>query len=146
MPQTKEHFGTVRYMGVERGIIVLTKCDLVDEEWLMLVEEEVQSLVEGSFLAEAPVRHVSSISGEGVDELKKTIEDTLNDIPVKSDHGLFRMPIDRVFSMKGFGTIMAGDPDSHTSPGHADPQSGCGMCGDGAASVLKCSQRQNIGT
>ena len=108
MPQTKEHFGTIRYMGVERGIIVLTKCDLVDEEWLMLVEEEVQSLVKGSFLAEAPIRHVSSISGEGIDELKKTIEDTLNDIPVKSDHGLFRMPIDRVFSMKGFGTIMAG--------------------------------------
>lgn len=108
MPQTREHFGTVRYLGVERGIIVLTKCDLVEEEWLLLVEEDVQSLVAGSFLANAPVKHVSSITGEGISDLKETIETTLEDIPEKSDHGIFRMPIDRVFSMKGFGTIVAG--------------------------------------
>ena len=63
MPQTVEHFGTVRYMGIGAGIVVLTKCDLVDEEWLMLVEEDVKSLVAGSFLGKAPVARVSSIDG-----------------------------------------------------------------------------------
>ena len=77
MPQTVEHFGTVRYMGIGAGIVVLTKCDLVDEEWLMLVEEDVKSLVAGSFLQQAPVARVSSITGEGIDRLKETIEDKL---------------------------------------------------------------------
>ncbi len=108
MPQTIEHLGTVRYMGVEAGIVVLTKCDLVDEEWLMLVEEDVKSLVTGSFLEEAPVARVSSITGDGIDALKESIEDGLTGLSVAGDAGYFRMPIDRVFSMKGFGTVIAG--------------------------------------
>lgn len=108
MPQTVEHLGTVRYMGVEAGIVVLTKCDLVDEEWLMLVEDDVQSLVTGSFLEGAPVVRVSSITGDGIDALKETIEDGLAGLSVEGDAGYFRMPIDRVFSMKGFGTVIAG--------------------------------------
>ena len=108
MPQTVEHLGTVRYMGVEAGIVVLTKCDLVDEEWLMLVEDDVQSLVTGSFLEDAPVVRVSSITGDGIDALKETIEDGLAGLSVDGDAGYFRMPIDRVFSMKGFGTVIAG--------------------------------------
>ena len=108
MPQTVEHLGTVRYMGVEAGIVVLTKCDLVDEEWLMLVEDDVQSLVTGSFLEGAPVVRVSSITGDGIDALKETIEDGLAGLSVDGDAGYFRMPIDRVFSMKGFGTVIAG--------------------------------------
>ncbi len=108
MPQTVEHLGTVRYMGVEAGIVVLTKCDLVDEEWLMLVEEDVKSLVTGSCLEDAPVVRVSSITGDGIDALKETIEDGLAGLSTEGDAGYFRMPIDRVFSMKGFGTVIAG--------------------------------------
>ena len=108
MPQTVEHLGTVKYMGVGEGIVVLTKCDLVDEEWLMLVEEDVNSLVSGSFLESAPVVRVSSIEGTGIDRLKETIEAKLNGIAVDGDAGYFRLPVDRVFSMKGFGTVIAG--------------------------------------
>ena len=108
MPQTVEHFGTVRYMGVDAGIVVLTKCDLVDEEWLMLVEDDVKSLVAGSFLEDAPVVRVSSTTGTGIAQLKEIIEDRLAGLPVDGDAGYFRMPIDRVFSMKGFGTVIAG--------------------------------------
>ena len=108
MPQTVEHLGTVRYMGVGAGIIVLTKCDLVDEEWMMLVEDDVQSLVSGSFLERAPVVRVSSVEGTGIGRLKETIEEKLNGIADDGDGGHFRMPIDRVFSMKGFGTVIAG--------------------------------------
>ncbi len=108
MPQTVEHLGTVKYMGIGEGIVVLTKCDLVDEEWLMLVEEDVNSLVSGSFLDRAPVVRVSSIEGAGIDRLKETIEAKLNGIAIDGDAGYFRMPVDRVFSMKGFGTVIAG--------------------------------------
>ncbi len=108
MPQTVEHLGTVKYMGVDAGIVVLTKCDLVDEEWLMLVEDDVKSLIAGSFLENAPVVRVSSISGDGIDTLKEAIEDGLTGLSVDGDAGYFRMPIDRVFSMKGFGTVIAG--------------------------------------
>ena len=108
MPQTVEHLGTVKYMGVDEGIVVLTKCDLVDEEWLMLVEEDVKSLVAGSFLEDAPVVRVSSTTGGGIGQLKETIEDRLTGIAAVGDAGYFRMPIDRVFTMKGFGTVIAG--------------------------------------
>ena len=112
MPQTVEHLGTVRYMGVDAGIVVLTKCDLVDEEWLMLVEEDVKSLVTGSFLEDAPVVQVSSTTGTGIGRLKEIIEDRLGGLSVEGDAGHFRMPIDRVFSMKGFGTVIAGTVQS----------------------------------
>ena len=108
MPQTLEHLSTLRYMGVEEGIIVLTKCDLVDEEWLMLVEEDVKSLVNGSFLEDAPVARVSSITGIGINPLTKLIETRLQNIGNTDESGYFRMPIDRVFTMKGFGTVIAG--------------------------------------
>ena len=108
MPQTVEHLGTVRYMGVDAGIVVLTKCDLVDEEWLMLVEDDVKSLVTGSFLEEGPVVRVSSVTGQGIGLLKEIIEDRLAGLSIEDDAGYFRMPVDRVFSMKGFGTVIAG--------------------------------------
>lgn len=108
MPQTVEHLGTVRYMGVGAGIVVLTKCDLVDEEWLMLVEDDVKSLVDGSFLEDAPVVRVSSTTGHGIDRLKAIIEKRLAGLSTDGDDGYFRMPVDRVFSMKGFGTVIAG--------------------------------------
>ena len=122
MPQTIEHLGTVRYMGIDAGIVVLTKCDLVDEEWLMLVEEDVKSLVTGSFLEDAPVVQVSSITGDGIDALKETIEDGLAGLSVDGDAGYFRMPIDRVFSMKGFGTVIAGTVLSGSLDDDADTE------------------------
>ena len=114
MPQTIEHFGTVRLMGVEQGIIVLTKCDLVDEEWLLLVEEDVRDLVAGTFLEQAPVHRVSSITGEGIDALKVEIEHALSLVKPQHENGIFRLPIDRSFSLKGFGTIVAGTVTSGT--------------------------------
>lgn len=108
MPQTVEHLGTVRLMGVESGLIVLTKCDLVDEEWLMLVEEDVRGLVRGTFLEHAPLLRVSSATGEGIPALKTAIEEALARVRPRQDNGIFRMPIDRAFSMKGFGTVVAG--------------------------------------
>ena len=87
MPQTVEHLGTVRYMGVDAGIVVLTKCDLVDEEWLMLVEDDVKSLVTGSFLEDAPVVRVSSVTGQGIGPLKEIIEDRLAGLSVEGDAG-----------------------------------------------------------
>lgn len=108
MPQTVEHLGTVSLMGVENGLIVLTKCDLADEEWLMLVEDDVRELVKGTFLEQSPVHQVSSLTGEGISELKVGIETALSSISPMMNDGVFRMPIDRAFSMKGFGTVVAG--------------------------------------
>lgn len=112
MPQTIEHLGTVQLMGVKHGLIVLTKCDLADEEWLMLVEDEVRELVRGTFLDEAPIHHVSSITGEGIEALKTGIEASLSCITPETGDGIFRLPIDRAFSLKGFGTIVAGTVSS----------------------------------
>ncbi len=112
MPQTIEHLGTVQLMGVEHGLIVLTKCDLADEEWLMLVEDEVRELVRDTFLEEATIHHVSSLTGEGVEALKTGIEASLSSITPGTDDGIFRLPIDRAFSLKGFGTIVAGTVSS----------------------------------
>lgn len=120
MPQTVEHLGTVRLMGIEDGIIVLTKCDLVDEEWLLLVEEDVRRLVTGTFLEAAPVCRVSSVTGEGIPELKAQVARSLAAVRPRRDTGLFRLPIDRAFTMKGFGTIVAGTVTSG-SVGVDDP-------------------------
>ena len=115
MPQTVEHLSTLKYIGVTEGIIVLTKCDLVDEEWLMLVEEDVKLLVKDSFLAGSPVIQVSSETKLGINVLATKIEETIRKLPSKmGEKGYFRMPIDRVFTMKGFGTIIAGTVHSGT--------------------------------
>lgn len=107
-PQTVEHLGALRFMGVGNGIIVLTKKDLVDEEWLLLVEEEIRELVRGSFLEQAPCVNVSAYTGDGIPELKGLIETTLNGLTLPNSSGRFRLPIDRVFTLKGFGTVVAG--------------------------------------
>jgi len=108
MPQTREHFEICRLLGVQHGLVVLTKKDLVDEEMLALVREEVKGLVAGSFLDRAPVVAVSSRTGEGVDELKSTLREIALQVPARSEEFITRLPIDRAFTMSGFGAVVTG--------------------------------------
>jgi len=115
MPQTREHLDILKLLQVKRGIVALTKKDLVDEEWLELVREEVGDLVEGTFLQDAPVVPVSSVTREGVEELRAVIEEAVRGVQGKVDRGVFRMPVDRSFSMRGFGTVVTGTVLSGTA-------------------------------
>ena len=108
MPQTREHLDILRLLQVKRGIVALTKSDLVDEEWLELVREEISDLVEDTFLKGAPVIAVSSVTGEGIEELSAAIEEAVRRAEGKVDREIFRMPVDRSFSMRGFGTVVTG--------------------------------------
>lgn len=108
MPQTREHFEICQLLGVKRGLIVLTKKDLVDPEWLEMVQEDVRTYFEGSFLEEAPMVVVSSTTGEGIDEVRQTVDSLVRDSEFSEAHGPFRLPVDRVFSMKGFGVVVTG--------------------------------------
>jgi selenocysteine-specific elongation factor len=108
MPQTREHFDICRLLGVGKGVIVLTKKDLVDEELLQLARAEAEDLVKGSFLEGAPVIAVSSRTGEGIDELKKVLREIGLQTPARSDDFVARLPIDRAFSIKGFGAVVTG--------------------------------------
>ncbi len=114
MPQTVEHFRICQLLEIPRGMIVLTKKSLLDPELLPIVESEVRGLVAGSFLEKAPIAAVDSVSGEGLEELKATLLSQLQQSsPRTGDAGhIFRMPIDRVFSKKGFGTVVTGTPYS----------------------------------
>jgi selenocysteine-specific elongation factor len=108
MPQTCEHFDIVRLLGVRKGIIVVTKIDLVDQDWLDLVMEDIKELVKGSFLEEAPIACISNASGQGIEELRQLILKQAEVIEARQDKGLFSMWIDRVFTIKGSGTVVAG--------------------------------------
>ncbi len=107
-PQTREHFDICRLLGIPRGIVALTKSDLVDADLLGLVRLEVEELVAGSFLAGAPIVPVSSATGAGLDELRKELARAAQAVPEKNATGHFRLPIDRVFTVKGFGTVVTG--------------------------------------
>ena len=109
MPQTKEHVDILNLLGIEKSIIVLNKCDLVDEEWLELVEEEVKEELEGTFLAQAPVVKVSAATGEGLDGLITLIgRMTSDEVVAKDVRTIPRLPVDRAFTLSGFGTIITG--------------------------------------
>jgi selenocysteine-specific elongation factor len=108
MPQTKEHLDICNLLGVKHGLVVLTKTDMVDEEWLELVTDDVRTFLQGSFLEDAPVLPVSSVTGLGVSEFVEVLGTLCHSVPDRSDKGLFRLPVDRVFSMKGFGTVITG--------------------------------------
>lgn len=109
MPQTREHMDILGLLGVEKSIVVLNKCDLVDEEWLELVEEEIREELHGTFLADAPVVRVSAATGQGLDALVEKIDRMLRDeVPEKDIATIPRLPVDRVFSLSGFGTIVTG--------------------------------------
>ena len=107
-PQTREHFDICRLLGIPRGIVALTKSDLVDPDVLGLVRLEIDEFVRGSFLEGAPVVPVSAATGAGLDAFKKELLRVAETVPAKNGAQHFRLPIDRAFSMKGFGTVVTG--------------------------------------
>lgn len=108
MPQTREHLEICELLGIRHGLVVLTKIDMVEEDWLELVCEDVSEYLSNTFLAGAPIVEVSSVTGQGLEELKQALDKLVQDIPEKEVGHLFRLPIDRVFIIKGFGTVVTG--------------------------------------
>ena len=109
MPQTREHMDILGQLGIEKSILVLNKVDLVDEEWLELVEEEIREELEGTFLEGSPIAKVSAATGQGIPELVELIEKlTAEEVEQKDVNTIPRLPIDRVFTLSGFGTIITG--------------------------------------
>jgi selenocysteine-specific elongation factor len=108
MPQTREHLDVCELLGVRRGIVVLTKRDLVDDDWCALMIEEVREALGRSFLAGAPIVPVSARTGAGLPDLRAEIERMAATLPARDVHGAFRLPLDRVFTMRGFGTVVTG--------------------------------------
>jgi selenocysteine-specific elongation factor len=107
-PQTREHFDICRLLGIPRGIIAITKSDLVDSDVLGLVRLEIEEFVRGSFLEGAPIVSVSARTGAGLDQLRQQLVRLGESVPVKDARQHFRLPIDRAFAMKGFGTVVTG--------------------------------------
>ena len=110
MPQTREHLQIVHLLGVRTGIVALTKIDQVDEETLVLAEDEIRELLEGTCLESAEVMPVSSTTGEGIERFRERLEALAAEVPPRSDAGPFRMPVQRVFTLKGIGTVVTGIP------------------------------------
>jgi len=110
MPQTREHLAILELLGVTRGLVVITKIDLVEPALLELVELDVHETVQGTFLEDAPVLAYSAVTRQGFDELKSKLVEMALQVPPHSAEGIFRMPIQRVFSARGFGTIVTGIP------------------------------------
>ncbi|MDF9409959.1 MAG: Selenocysteine-specific elongation factor [Pelotomaculum sp. PtaB.Bin013] len=108
MPQTREHLDIIQLLQVKKGVIVLTKADLVDEEWVDLVKEEVRDFLKGTVLEDAPLVTVSAVAGQGIDNLLELLERVAEDTPAKTTAGPPRLPVDRVFSVTGFGTVVTG--------------------------------------
>lgn len=114
MPQTREHLDICQLLGVRRGLVALTKSDLVDPEWLDLVIEEVREFLAGSFLEDSPVIAVSSRTGSGLDRLRDELGLMAGDLEQKRGEGPYRLPVDRVFTVAGFGTVVTGTLHSGT--------------------------------
>lgn len=108
MPQTIEHLDILSFLNIKKGIIVLTKCDVVDNEFIELVKEDIREKTKGTFLENSEIVEVDSISKNGVSELIKKIDDISNEIDDKNENSPARLNIDRVFSIKGFGTVVTG--------------------------------------
>ena len=109
MPQTREHLAILDILQIQGGVVVLTKVDMVDDpDWLDLVEEDVHQQLIGTVLEESPIVRVSSTSGDGINELVATLADHLAEKPTRHDYGRPRLPVDRVFSIAGFGTVVTG--------------------------------------
>ena len=108
MPQTKEHFEICQLLDIKHGLIVITKKDLVDPEWLELVKDDINQLITGTFLEGAPIIPVSSITQEGISRVISAIEQIIPKVGEKSSAGIPFLPVDRIFTMKGFGTVATG--------------------------------------
>jgi len=112
MPQTREHFEILNLLDIPLGIVAINKIDLADKDWLELVELDIGELLQGSFMEDAPILKVSAETGDGVTQLKTTLLDLCKKVPDKQDRGIFRLHVDRVFSMKGYGTVVTGTVNS----------------------------------
>ncbi len=108
MPQTREHLDILEILGVQKGIVVITKIDLVEEEWRELVSEEIKDELKSTFLENAPIVSVSALKGEGIEELKKLIDEMTEVLNTRSISGPLRLPVDRSFIISGFGTVVTG--------------------------------------
>jgi len=108
MPQTREHLEICSLLGIRFGLIALTKIDLVDAEWLGLVREDVREFLSGTFLEGSPILSLSTLSGEGIPEFTSALDEAIARIPERADTGFLRLPVDRVFTLKGFGTVVTG--------------------------------------
>ncbi len=108
MPQTEEHLAICDLLQIQQGLVALTKSDLVDKEWLEMVQEDVRESLVGSFLAQAPIIPISSKTGAGFDALRQELSRLVTQVRERSSEGLLRLPIDRVFTIKGFGTVATG--------------------------------------
>jgi selenocysteine-specific elongation factor len=108
MPQTREHLAILGLLGVRGGIVVLTKCDLVDDEWLDLVRIDLADTLADTLLADAPIIPTSVVTGTGLDELRATIERLARSVAPRRADDLFRLPVDRAFTVRGTGTVVTG--------------------------------------
>lgn len=108
MPQTREHVAILRMLGVERAVVALTKCDLVDPEWLALAADDLGSHLAGTAFADAPALPVSARTGMGLEALLAALADAASSASARPDSGLFRLPVDRVFTVRGTGTVVTG--------------------------------------
>ncbi len=108
MPQTREHLAICQFLGVEKGLVALTKADLVEKDWLEMVAHDVREFLRGSFLEGAPMVATSAVTGEGLEELRQELARLCEEVSEKGTGVSFRMPIDRVFTIKGFGTVVTG--------------------------------------
>ncbi|MCB2200549.1 selenocysteine-specific translation elongation factor [bacterium] len=116
MPQTREHLAVLDALGVSRGVVAVTKADLVDDpDWLDLVSEEVRELLEPTSLAGSPVIVVDSLSGQGIEELRAALDSMIDEIEAQQDPGFFRLPVDRSFVIKGHGRVVTGTVWSGTA-------------------------------
>ncbi len=115
MPQTREHLMIMTYLGIEKGVIALTKTDLVDGEIIELATEEVRDFLHETFLDGAPIIPVSSLTGKGIDHLRNTVDKAIASVDPAAVTGAFRMPIQRAFTRNGFGTVVTGVPVSGTA-------------------------------
>jgi len=108
MPQSREHLHICDLLRIKSGLIAITKADLVEPDWIELVKDDVRSFVKGTFLEGAEIVTVSSVTGQNLDRLKEAIKKVAMEVEVKPSKGLFRLPVDRVFTLKGFGTVVTG--------------------------------------
>jgi len=108
MPQTREHLDILELLGTKNGIVVITKIDLVEEEWRELVRDEIKEELQGTFLEKSPIVSVSAIKGQGLEELKSLIDDLTSDLEARDSSGPLRLPVDRSFVISGFGTVVTG--------------------------------------
>ena len=108
MPQTREHLEICDLLGIRNGLVALTKTDMVDDEWTTLVTDDIRQFLEGTFLEEAPIVPLSSATGDGLEDFLGELQTIVDIVEERRDTGIFRLPVDRVFTMKGFGTVATG--------------------------------------